>query len=161
MVEVIVVTIITGVEVVIVAKGVVVVVISTGTDVVVSSGGVTVAVVVEIGSSAVSSTTGCTDGWTSDGAAVVVVSSAIDVLLIGQLVVTVINVVTTLVTVLDSRVSKAKKLAVGILTPLPIMEMLGSRKRCSLFSNWSCNSFNISKCFIAASSSASCSLFDG
>ena len=160
MVEVIVVTIITGVEVVIVAKGVVVVVISTGTDVVVSSGGVTVAVVVEIGSSAVSSTTGCTDGWTS-GAAVVVVSSAIDVLLIGQLVVTVINVVTTLVTVLDSRVSKAKKLAVGILTPLPIMEMLGSRKRCSLFSNWSCNSFNISKCFIAASSSASCSLFDG
>ena len=135
MVEVIVVTIITGVEVVIVAKGVVVVVISTGTDVVVSSGGVTVAVVVEIGSSAVSSTTGCTDGWTS-GAAVVVVSSAIDVLLIAQLsVVTVLVVVTTLVTVLDSRVSKAKKLAVGILTPLPIMEMLGSRKRCSLFSN--------------------------
>lgn len=74
----------------------------------------------------------------------------------------VICVVTTVfVTVLESLCKSDMNAFVGSVTALPPNDMLGFRNFSSVFSSSSCKPFSISRCFIAAFSSASWSLLDG
>ena len=90
-----------------------------------------------------------------------VVSGTLLLVLTNTVVSSIVVVVTVLVIVLESLCNIDTNAFIGRVTPLPPNERLGFKNFCSLFSNWSCNSFNISRCFIAALSSVSWSILDG